>query len=66
MTMSGGNVIADGLRRNVRVVGEFDDPAQLEDIIISNENGNIVYLKMWQLRFGYKDKQNYARLILTL
>ena len=65
MTMSGGNVIADGLRRNVRVVGEFDDPAQLEDIIISNENGNIVYLKdVATVQFGYKDKQNYARLDL--
>ncbi len=65
MTMSGGNVIADGIRRNVRVVGEFDDPAQLEDIIISNENGNIVYLKdVATVAFGYKDKQNYARLDL--
>ena len=65
VTLSGGNVIADGLRRNVRVVGEFDDPKQMEDIIISNENGNIVYLKdVATVEFGYKDKQNYARLDL--
>ncbi len=66
MTMSGGNVIADGIRRNVRVVGEFDDPAQMENIIISNEDGNIVYLKdVATIEFGYKDKQNYARLDLN-
>ncbi|MBO3698034.1 efflux RND transporter permease subunit [Roseivirga sp. E12] len=66
MTLSGGNVIADGLRRNVRVIGEFDDPSQMEDIIISNENGNIVYLKdVATVEFGYKDKQNYARLDLN-
>ncbi len=65
ITLSGGNVIADGLRRNVRVVGEFTKPEQLEEIIISNENGNIVYLKdVATVEFGYKDKQNYARLDL--
>ncbi|OEJ99942.1 efflux RND transporter permease subunit [Roseivirga misakiensis] len=65
LTLSGGNVIADGIRRNVRVIGEFDDPSQMEDIIISNENGNIVYLKdVATVEFDYKDKQNYARLDL--
>ncbi|MFY0594751.1 efflux RND transporter permease subunit [Roseivirga sp.] len=66
LTLSGGNVIADGIRRNVRVIGEFDDPSQMEDIIISNENGNIVYLKdVATVEFDYKDKQNYARLDLN-
>lgn len=66
ITLSGGNVIADGLRRNVRVLGEFTDPAQLEEIVISNEEGNIVYLKdVATVEFGYKDKQNYARLDLN-
>ena len=63
VTLSGGNVVADGLRRNVRVLGEFNDPAQIEEIVISNEDGNIVYLKdVATVNFGYKDKQNYARL----
>lgn len=66
LTLSGGNVIADGIRRNVRVIGEFDDPAQMEEIIISSEDGNIVYLKdVATVEFGYKDKQNYARLDLN-
>ena len=37
ITLSGGNVVADGLRRNVRVLGEFTDPSEIEEIIISNE-----------------------------
>lgn len=66
LTLSGGNVVADGLRRNVRVIGEFDDPAQIEEIIISNEDGHIVYLKdVATVTFGYKDKMNYARLDLN-
>ena len=65
VTLSGGNVIADGIRRNVRVIGEFDDPEQMLDIIISNENNNIVYLRdVATVEFDYKDKQNYARLDL--
>lgn len=65
VTLSGGNVVADGLRRNVRVLGEFDSPGQIEDIVISNEDGNIVYLRdVATVEFGYKDKQNYARLDL--
>lgn len=65
LTLSGGNVVADGLRRNVRVIGEYKDPSQMEELIISNENGNIVYLKdVATVEFGYKDKQNYARLDL--
>lgn len=66
ITLSGGNIVADGLRRNVRVIGEYDDPADMENLIISNENGNIVYLKdVATVEFGYKDKQNYARLDLN-
>ena len=66
VTLSGGNIIADGLRRNVRVIGEFDNPRQMEDIVISHEEGNIVYLKdVATVEFGYKDKQNYARLDLN-
>ena len=66
VTLSGGNIIEDGLQRNVRIIGEFDDPVLLEDVIISNEKGNIVYLKdVASVTFGYKDKQNYARLDLN-
>lgn len=66
ITLSGGNVVADGLRRNVRVLGEFTDPDQLAEIVISNEEGNIVYLKdVATIEFDYKDKQNYARLDLN-
>lgn len=65
VTLSGGNVIADGIRRNVRIIGEFDDPKQMLDIIISNENNNIVYLRdVATVEYDYKDKQNYARLDL--
>lgn len=63
LTMSGGNILTDGIRRTLRVVGEYDDPKQMEDIVIKYENNKIVYLKdVAKVEFGYVDKQNYARL----
>lgn len=63
VTLSGGNILDDGIRRNIRVVGEFSDPRQLEDIVVKHEKGNIVYLKdVATVEFDYKERQSYARL----
>lgn len=63
ITLSGGNIKEGDIRRSIRVVGEFETPEQLLDVIIKQEKGNIVYLKdIAEIEFGYKEKQNYARL----
>jgi len=63
VTMSGGNILDAGVRRTIRVVGEFVDPSGLEDIVIKNEKGNIVYLRdVAEVEFDYIEKQSYARL----
>jgi multidrug efflux pump len=63
VTLSGGNILDDGIRRNIRVVGEFNDPRELEDVVIKHEKGNIVYLKdVARVDFDYKERQSYARL----
>ncbi len=63
MTMSGGNIKEGGVRRSIRVVGEFDKPSDMLDVVVKSENGNIVYLKdVADVEFGYKEKQNFARL----
>ena len=63
VTLSGGNILDDGIRRTLRVVGEFSDPRQLEDVIVKNEKGNIVYLRdVATVDFGYVETKSYARL----
>lgn len=63
VTLSGGNVLDGGVRRTIRVVGEFTDPKQLEEIVIKNEDGNIAYLKdVATVEFDYIDAVSYARL----
>jgi multidrug efflux pump subunit AcrB len=63
VTMSGGNIRDYDVRRAIRVVGEFSEPAQLEDIVIKQEKGNIVYLRdVADVEFVYKERSSYARL----
>lgn len=63
ITMSGGSYVSDGIRRTVRIEGEFTDPKQLLEVVIKHEKGNIVYLKdVATVEFDFKDKANYARL----
>jgi multidrug efflux pump subunit AcrB len=63
VTLSGGNILDDGVRRTLRVLGEFDNPKQLEEIVVKNEDGTIVYLKdVASIEFDYKEKESYARL----
>ncbi len=61
VTISGGNIIANGQRRNIRVIGEIEQPKDLENIIVKNEGG-VVYLRdIAEVNFKPKDKTTYAR-----
>ena len=63
VTLSGGNLKEGNIRRSIRVVGEFEDPKELLDVVVKKEKGNIVYLgDIAEVEFGYKEKQSYARL----
>ncbi len=62
MTISGGDLLENGLRRNVRVIGEFKSAKEIENIIVKQEKGNIVYLRdIAIVRFKEQEKDNYAR-----
>lgn len=64
VTLSGGNILDDGLRRTISVIGEFEYPEQMNDIVIKAEKGNIVYLRdVAEVTFTYKEKESYARLM---
>ena len=64
INMSGGNILDGGIRRDLRVIGEIDDPSLLEGIIVKNEKKKMVYLRdVAEVRFGYRDdRETYARL----
>ncbi len=63
VTLSGGNMKQNGIRRAIRIVGEFDQPKEMNDIVVKHEKGNIVYLRdIAEVEFAYKDKESFARL----
>ena len=61
-SVSGGDILENGTRRTIRVVGEFKDPLRVKNIIVKNEKGNIVYLRdIAEVQFKEQEKQSYAR-----
>ena len=62
VTMSAGNLIASGQRRTVRILGEIEDPADLNNFVVKSENNNPIYLKdIAEVSFREKDRTTYAR-----
>lgn len=62
LTMSAGNLIASGQRRTVRILGEIEDPQELQDFVVKSEKGNSIYLQdIAKVSFKDKDKTTYAR-----
>ncbi len=63
MSISGGNVKIGDFRRSIRLIGEFKNPKQIENIIVKRDKGNIVYLRdIGNVVFGFKDRESYAYL----
>ena len=62
LTTSAGNLIASGQRRTIRIVGEIDQPKDLENFVVKSENGKSIYLKdVAEVSFKEEDRTTYAR-----
>lgn len=63
MTISGGQVTTDNMKRSISITGEFKDLAQFDNIIIKSTSGAVVYLRdIAQIIDSFKEKESYARL----
>ncbi|MGB3802046.1 MAG: efflux RND transporter permease subunit [Lewinella sp.] len=62
LTLSGGEIVNNGVRRAIRVVGEFNDARELSNTVIKRENQRLVYLRdVAEVAFGYEDPTSIAR-----
>lgn len=62
VSMSGGEVLIDGLRRSISVNGEFTDMDQVRSVIVKQENLELVRLgEIADVAFTYKEANSYAR-----
>ena len=63
----GGSIDVDRLNYLVRVDGQFDNPSeQIENLVLrSTPNGRNIYVRdVADVKFGFKDRDSYARLRL--
>lgn len=61
VTTSGGNIIAHGVQKNIRITGEIENPKDLENIVVKNDDGTIFLKDIAKVRFQQKDPTTYAR-----
>lgn len=61
MTLSGGNLISQGSRNNIRIVGEIKDPKELENVIVKSHGGSVYLKDIAKVSFKEKEKTTYAR-----
>ena len=62
LSMSGGEIQTQGYLRAVRIIGQFENVQQIQNIIVKSESQRPVYLKdIARVTFGYKDRTSIAR-----
>lgn len=62
ISMSAGEIVSNEFRRSIRVVGEFKNAKEMEDIVVKSENLRPIYLKDFaKVTFGFEDRTSYAR-----
>jgi len=62
VTVSAGTVTNFGLKRTLRVTGQFKSPEEINDIILKSSSGATVYIKdIAEVRDSYKEQESFAR-----
>jgi multidrug efflux pump len=63
LTISGGDVKMEGLRRTINVKKEFKDVDEIRNMIIKSPNGAPIYLRdIAEIKDTYKEQESYSRL----
>ena len=63
MTVAGGTLEMQGMRRSVRVIGEFKDIEEVNNIIVAGANGAQAKLsEIGTVVDGYNEQESFARL----
>lgn len=62
VTVSGGELVRDDVRRAIRVMGEFEEVKEMENLIVKSEGQRPVFLKdIADVSFGFEDRTSIAR-----
>ncbi len=62
VNISAGNLIASGQRRTISILGEIEDPKDLDKFVVKAEKGNPIYLRdIATVTFKAKERTSFAR-----
>ncbi|MEM6720966.1 MAG: efflux RND transporter permease subunit [Bacteroidota bacterium] len=61
VTISAGNMITSGQRRTIRILGEIEDPKELNDFVVKSLDGPVYLRDIASVKFKEEDKTTYAR-----
>ena len=63
MTISGGSIEIGDMKRAVRVVGQYEDPQELGNIVVKSLTGaNIALREIADIKDGFEERESFARL----
>lgn len=60
-TTSGGSITGNGVKKNIRVIGEISNPKELEDVIVKDQDGTVYLKDIATITFKEKERTTYAR-----
>ena len=60
-TISGGNVTSNGVEKNIRIIGEIENPKELENVVVKRDGGIIFLKDIATIKFKEKEPTTYAR-----
>ena len=61
VTMSAGNLVANEQRRTIRILGEVENPSDLENFVVKTQGGAVYLKDIAQVKFKEVDKTTFAR-----
>ena len=61
VTMSAGNLIANDQRRTIRILGEVENPSDLENFVVKTQGGAVYLKDIAKVTFKEVDKTTFAR-----
>ena len=60
-TISGGNIVSGGQRRNIRLTGEIENPEDLATFVVKTDNGPVYLGDIATISFKEKEVTSFAR-----
>lgn len=63
VTVSAGTIPTYGMRRSIRIVGQFKSAEEIKNIVVKTSSGAMVYIKdVAEVIDGFKEQESFSRL----